>query len=264
MIKRLFIRDRKSGFRFLIDTGSDIFIIPVKSGVKFQASVVVLYAANNSRINTYGERELTLDLGLWRPITWNFCRASVPYLILGADLLAYYGLSVDLRRKKLVDSLSGMDVNTVVSSASFSGISVVDRSSPFTGILAEFSSLMGLAQSMNVVANGVFHHILTRSPSISERVRRLSIVAKDQFKKWMDAGVCFPSSVAWGAPLHLAPKKGGGWRLCGDYLGLNAVTISDAYSIPFVQDFSSMLYGKTIFSKLDLHAAYNQIPIAHC
>lgn len=52
------------------------------------------------------------------------------------------------------------------------------------------------------------------------------------------------------------------WRVCGDYRRVNSQTIPDRYPVPFVKDVSAILFGKQIFSKLDLHAAYNQIPIA--
>ena len=47
-----------------------------------------------------------------------------------------------------------------------------------------------------------------------------------------------------------------------DYRGLNAVTTPDRYSIPYAQDFANHLFGKTIFSTVDLVRAYQQIPVA--
>ena len=51
-------------------------------------------------------------------------------------------------------------------------------------------------------------------------------------------------------------------RICGDFRRLNAITIPDKYPVPHIHDFSSAFAGKQVFTKLDLHMAYHQIPIA--
>lgn len=72
---RLIVCDRKSGMRFLIDTGANVSVLPVdrNSVYKYSSdkSNYNLYAANGTLIKTYGVKTLALDLGLRRPYTWN-------------------------------------------------------------------------------------------------------------------------------------------------------------------------------------------------
>ena len=58
----------------------------------------------------------------------------------------------------------------------------------------------------------------------------------------------------------MAAKPSGGWRACGDYRALNAVSEDDRYPMPHLLDFAINLEGKNIFSKIDLVRAYNQVP----
>ena len=55
--------------------------------------------------------------------------------------------------------------------------------------------------------------------------------------------------------------KGEGWRPVGDYRVLNSQTRPDRYPMPNIKCVSSKLAKKTVFSKLDLVAAYHQIPM---
>ena len=61
------------------------------------------------------------------------------------------------------------------------------------------------------------------------------------------------------APLVVAPKPGKN-RLCGDYrLTVNRVAKGGQYPLPRMEELLTGLVGSTIFSKIDLKSAYNQL-----
>ena len=64
----------------------------------------------------------------------------------------------------------------------------------------------------------------------------------------------------WAAPIIPVPKSDGNVRICGDYrVTINSVIKQDIYPLPRVEDLFADLAGGTIFSKLDLAHAYQQI-----
>ena len=75
------------------------------------------------------------------------------------------------------------------------------------------------------------------------------------------SGIIHHSNSPWISPLHIVKKKDGRWGLFGDYLCLNTVTVTDHYSLPNISDFTSRILGSTVFSKLDLHKGYYQVPM---
>ncbi|EZA58473.1 hypothetical protein X777_01172 [Ooceraea biroi] len=65
-----------------------------------------LFAANHTVIPTYGEKRITLDLGLRRKFVWTFIIADVVQPILGCDFLHEYNLLPDVRGRRLLDTLT--------------------------------------------------------------------------------------------------------------------------------------------------------------
>ena len=167
---------------------------------------------------------------------------------------------------RLVDTSTGLSVRGFLRSAIICGLNLVNKDHAFANILNSFPELTTVSQGIVPRSVDVQHNILTCGPPVFERARRLSpeklAAAKKFFCQMVEDGICRPSSSPWATPIHLIKKKNGEWRVCGDFRRLNAVTVSDRYPVPHLHDFSFILRNKRVFSKLDLHMAYHQIPIA--
>ncbi|BHF85394.1 hypothetical protein SprV_1002855900 [Sparganum proliferum] len=159
---RLFyISDKSSGLRFLVDTGAEISVIPPPRRHHLKPSQFSLQAANCTTINTYGQRSLTLDIGLRRRFQWVFVQADVKSPIIGADFLTHFGLAVDLKHRKLSDTTTTLfTVGIAVSEPSVS-IQLTVPSSPFADTLKDYPSLTKPCQFTEEVQHTVKHHIIT-------------------------------------------------------------------------------------------------------
>lgn len=140
--RRLFVFDKISGLRFLVDTGADVSVIPPHTTDKSKKATGTLFTANGSPIATFGERAMLLNLGLRRPIR-GICRiAEVPYAILGADILYAHNLVPDLHTKTLKDMETGLTVKAKVDEAVLTEISSFDKTIPVAEILAEYTEII--------------------------------------------------------------------------------------------------------------------------
>ncbi|GFX17255.1 retrovirus-related Pol polyprotein from transposon opus [Trichonephila clavipes] len=263
---RLFLLDRRSGQKFLIDSGSEICVIPPSPTMnESPQSNFSLFAANNTKIPAYGMVRKELKLGLRRPFIRTFIIADVSSPIIGADFLKHFNLLIDLKKKRLVDVETSLFTSCVFSNIVQPSILTVDANS-FKNILSEYPDLSNPLISKSA-SHGTVHHIITTGPPVTARPRRLHPklydAVKVEFEFLLAQGIIRASKSPWSS-LHVVPKSESRVRPVGDYRQLNSVTEFDSYPMPYLNDFAHALHGKKIFSKIDIFKAFHQIPIAEC
>lgn len=259
----LYLKDSLSNRFFLVDTGAALSVYPHQSSEP--CSSLNLVSADGSYIKSWGERLLPLKFGN-RRFSFRFRLAAVDRPILGADFLAANSLLVDVARRQLLDynTLEPLPATqTPVTSTLRAALLTVPGE--FQSLLSEFPEVFGSSFNSGKQKHGVQHHIVTSGPPVFSKARRLDPekleIARQEFQAMEDAGIIRRSNSPWASPLHMVPKPNGSYRPCGDYRRLNLATTPDRYPVPNLQDYSAMLSGCTIFSKLDLTKAYYQVPM---
>ena len=260
--QRLFVEDDVHHVKFLIDTGSDISLLPRSRLSLFTldacaATNIELRAANGSAINVHGSTVLKISLDRVH-FAFPFIVADVHQCIIGADFLAAFSLIVDVKRRMMFND------NAAVSCIR----NTEPYSPPPTVVVNPFSALFEEQfKPQDISTPSTRHYIITSSPRpLAATPRRLYgdklESAKAYFQEMISQGICRPSKSPWSSPLHLVKKQNGAWRPCGDYRRLNLITKPDAYPLPYLQDFVVCLKDKQVFSTLDIRSAFWTIPMA--
>ena len=281
--KLLYAVDANDSTRWLIDSGALWSIIPPTPQQRAAGpNAWKLQAANGSDIPCYGLTDRQVFIGD-RTFDFTFIIADVRQSILGADFLDRFYLAPNHRDQCLMDlndwSIISVGEKSDTQSNRATNINFVDqKSNPFYQLLDSYPSLSTPSFTPKDVSHGVKHYIPTNCHPIQSKARKLNPekleIAKGEFQKLVDLGVCYRGKSEWASPLMVAQKPCqspcncannfpcGGWRVCGDYRRLNNATQDDKYPVKCLNDFTTNLHGKTIFSKVDLLKGYHQIPVA--
>ncbi|XP_064485982.1 uncharacterized protein LOC135398507 [Ornithodoros turicata] len=166
-----------SGTRFLVDTGAEVCVIPASADdIRRCAPLNTLQAVNATPITTFGEKLVTLNLGLRRVFRWVFILAKVPHAILGADFLAHFGLLVDMSRRRLIDTTTNLSVQGAVVSTHTIGPTLrrPPPQTPYEAVLQDFPALTQPPNWKLPVQHDVVHHVVTTGPPVHVRPRRLA------------------------------------------------------------------------------------------
>ncbi|VUZ40542.1 unnamed protein product [Hymenolepis diminuta] len=115
-----FVTDRNSGMRFLVDSGSRFStILPTPEEHMKKTPIFWIEYFKGKEYAVYGWRELVVDVGQRQTIKWNFLVADIALPVIGADLLSYYDLALDFKRKTLIEKQStpvlSEDINVIKS-----------------------------------------------------------------------------------------------------------------------------------------------------
>ncbi|GFT25284.1 transposon Ty3-G Gag-Pol polyprotein [Trichonephila clavipes] len=210
--RRLFIRDRTTNISFLVDTGSNVSLIPANVYQKRNASQQTLFATNSSAINVYGQKTLTLNFNLRRDFMWTFLNADVSSPILGADFLHYFELVPDLRNKYLRDTKTKLQSVGHFKHANVHSVQIsISTDTIYHKLLKEFPSITKLPNPKQPVKHNTVYYIIAKGPPMVAKPRRLALdrlkIAKTEFQNMMHLGHLRPSKSEYMSPLHMVPKK---------------------------------------------------------
>ncbi|XP_041981036.1 uncharacterized protein LOC121734489 [Aricia agestis] len=86
-------------------------------------------------------------------------------------------------------------------------------------------------------------------------------VMKKEIEKMLQEDIIEECESAWCAPALMIPKARGGVRFCVDYRRLNAVTRSDTYPMPLIDELLQSTKRNCFMSTLDLKSGYWQVSV---
>ena len=86
-------------------------------------------------------------------------------------------------------------------------------------------------------------------------------MVRQELKEMLNQGIIEPSVSKWAAPTVPIVKKDGTLRLCVDYRRLNAISQTNVYPMPRIDDLIDQLGQAQFLSTLDLTKGYWQVPM---
>jgi len=208
------IFDPISKLNFIVDTGSQISVLPADPNFTQLFHKGFIASADGTKIPIYDEVELTLSFNFHRVFKWKFVYATVKYPILGIDFLRHYNLTVDLNNDCLIDLNSycltkSESVNNERPFKSLPSLNDVEINS-VNDLCEVYEPIFDLNNFNQFRPNSVEHFIQTKGRPVFCKARRLSperlLILKKELKTLLDLGIIEPATGPWASPLHLVKK----------------------------------------------------------
>ena len=136
----------------------------------------------------------------------------------------------------------------------------------FQDTMGKYADICAKSQTDIGRTDIIKHQIITGDAHpIKQQAYRCNPKNKDFLKaeivKMEQQGIVQKSISPWASPVVIVDKKGGEKRICIDYRKLNAVTKTDAYPLPRIDDTLESFRGAHWFSTLDLASGYWQVAV---
>ncbi len=149
----LYVWDRNTGHKLLVDTGAQVSVFPVSAQERRSQKTEPLVAANGSTIDTFGTRTIPLDLG-FRKFKWSFVLADVNRPMLGADFFCNTHLLIDVYTSHIIDAKTYESVPVWRDTAPTPALNSCSANE-FVDILKEFPSITRPQFSTGDIKHGV-------------------------------------------------------------------------------------------------------------
>lgn len=132
-----------------------------------------------------------------------------------------------------------------------------------TALIGHFPSLFGNVPTRTSV---VMHDIDVKGAKpVKQHPYRVNPVKRSLMRQetnyLLEHGLAVPSSSPWSSPCLVEAKPDGSPRFITDFRKVNALTVSDSYPLPRIEDCVDTLGSSKFVSKLGLLKGYWQVPL---
>ena len=262
--KLMYLADPLTQLKFLIDSGSEISVMPRSPSDRLdEKAKYKLKSANGTAIRTYGTKVVKIKVGS-RYLKWTFVIADVTRPILGIDFMKAHGLIIDPADNCLVNRVTAERIPCQTAADTSRQCLKIEITDPVLLMLQKKPELIDESTPTKKRPN-VVHYIHTEGPPPRAQSRhynpKVEAVIRQTFEDYLKLGYVRYSDSNWSSPLAVVAKADGSFRVCGDYRGLNRITRADHYPLPYLASFNARMAGSRIYSKIDLVKAYHQISV---